>query len=398
MFPLIVFILGLLALFVRHRSRFWSQQPVFHYYDVFMWFKPGIISKELPPKNKYVNLVCIQTMSNLVVNALVPLIHLIQTHYLNQPGNHYLPKEQNVLPYFAGHNHPCFVSLYSQPGELDTGDGRLVPHSTVVGGITSRPLQVHFLDDSKVNRIYVYYVDYLCVHGKWRNKQIAPQLIQTHEYNQSHRNKRISVSLFRREDVQAHRWMVPLVAFETVCYRLSDLEAQVNVNPNKTNDPSKQLIAGTRQNVYYGLDFLKDFDKPLKIYPDLGNIVELVASENLLVRMVIQDSNVQAIYIFRHTCTTLYDQGVISLVLSQKGDQLSQEEFVFFFWKALSREIRKTNKYSLGFVSIETLGDNIGLNKAIRKEADPVLSSPVAYYLYNLAHRPIAAKDCLILH
>ena len=53
-----------------------------------------------------------------------------------------------------------------------------------------------------------------------RNKNIAPQIIQTHEYNQSHSNKKICVSLFKREEELTG--IIPLTCYDTYCYNISD--------------------------------------------------------------------------------------------------------------------------------------------------------------------------------
>ena len=44
-----------------------------------------------------------------------------------------------------------------------------------------------------------YYVDHLCVHPDFRKTGVAPRLIQTHEYAQRHRNKKIAISIFKRD-------------------------------------------------------------------------------------------------------------------------------------------------------------------------------------------------------
>ena len=63
----------------------------------------------------------------------------------------------------------------------------------------------------------VYYVDNLCVHPLYRNKNIAPQMIQTQEWFQRQNNKKIKVSLFKREgDLTG---IVPLTVYNNNSYR-----------------------------------------------------------------------------------------------------------------------------------------------------------------------------------
>ena len=52
-----VIIIMLLFAFIKIKFRFWSIQPVFHFYNLWYWmFPPGIIDQSIPEKNKYTNL------------------------------------------------------------------------------------------------------------------------------------------------------------------------------------------------------------------------------------------------------------------------------------------------------------------------------------------------------
>ena len=52
-FIIIVILLITLAYF-RMKYGFWIYQPVFHCYDIYyMLFPPGIITEDMPKKNKY---------------------------------------------------------------------------------------------------------------------------------------------------------------------------------------------------------------------------------------------------------------------------------------------------------------------------------------------------------
>ena len=66
---MILYILGVIILciilffvYIRLKYKFWALQPVFHFYDLYYWvINVGIIRKELPEKNRYVNLKKITT-------------------------------------------------------------------------------------------------------------------------------------------------------------------------------------------------------------------------------------------------------------------------------------------------------------------------------------------------
>ena len=54
----IIIIYLIITAFIRVKLNFWLTQPVFHIYNLRFWINPpGLINKELPKINKYVNLV-----------------------------------------------------------------------------------------------------------------------------------------------------------------------------------------------------------------------------------------------------------------------------------------------------------------------------------------------------
>ena len=89
---MILYILGTITLcimlcfmYIRIKYRFWALQPVFHYYDLYYWIvNVGIIRKELPEKNRYVNLKNITTseIEKVDNDMLKRIVILIRLNYL----------------------------------------------------------------------------------------------------------------------------------------------------------------------------------------------------------------------------------------------------------------------------------------------------------------------------
>ena len=189
--------------YIRIKYKFWALQPVFHFYDLYYWFvNVGIIRKELPEKNRYVNLKKIKTKQFEEIDELTKkeIVSLIRLNYYRNNENKYDPKIENIVPYFLGHNTKSFWTYFLEPELLiDNKTGKTIEENKLIGVITGRPLHVKINSNRNDSEFDVYYVDYLCVNKNWRKKNIAPQLIQTHEYNQSYNNQKICVSLFKRE-------------------------------------------------------------------------------------------------------------------------------------------------------------------------------------------------------
>ena len=203
----LVLIMMILMIYVKVKHRFWSIQPVFHIYSIRNWFFPkGIIHQDLPVPNKFCDFFYTKTIkikeieeiedseakkykSNILFFSPALEKHFItfvERNYLQTKNVKYSPTKENIIPYFKNHNHPSYLTYYTN---------QINDINSISGYITSRPLEV-FLDGYN---LLVYYVDYLCVDKNQRKKGVAPKLIQSHLYKQRHDNKSIDIVLFKRE-------------------------------------------------------------------------------------------------------------------------------------------------------------------------------------------------------
>ena len=85
---------------------FWSIQPVYHFYDLKYLWKSGVINKELPEKNKYINFnnVEVKNIKNITPYELKKCVYFIQDNYLNTKEVIYKPSIENISSYFKNHN------------------------------------------------------------------------------------------------------------------------------------------------------------------------------------------------------------------------------------------------------------------------------------------------------
>ncbi len=391
----IILCIILFFIFVRLKYKFWALQPVFHFYDVYYWFiNVGVIRKELPEKNKYVSLKKIKTLDYEKIDELTKtqILILIRLNYFRNNENKYDPKKENICPYFFGHNSRTFWSYFVEPELLiDNKTGRTIEENKIIGVITSRPLHVKINCIRKDSDFDVYYVDYLCVNKNWRKKNIAQQLIQTHEYNQSHNNKKISVSLFKREEELTG--IIPLTFYKTYCFDMKKW-----VSPGELNSKIK-LLTGDKQNMYYLYNFINEEKNKwdIIIYPELSNIIELVSSNNLFIKMLVIDVNIEAIYIFRKTCTYIEkNKEILSCIASIYNKKLlTIDEFIKGF-KVSLWSIIKNNDFK--YLTIEDISDNKYIINNICVKTHPMLISPMAYFFYNFAYSSFKSEKCLIIN
>lgn len=383
----------LFFMYIRLKYKFWAIQPVFHFYDLHYWFvNKGVICKELPEKNMYVNLKKIKTKEFEYIDELTKkeIITLIRLNYFTQNENKYEPKQENIIPYFSGHNSNTYWSYFLEPEILiDNKTGKTIEENKLIGIITARPLHVQINNKPKFD---VYYVDYLCVNKNYRKKNIAPQLIQTHEYNQSHNNKNISVSLFKREEELTG--IIPLTVYKTYCFNM------INWDQPKQLDAKFTILTGDKQNIYYLYNFIMEMKKKwdIIIYPEISNIIELVTTNNIFIKMLVINGDIEGAYIFRKTCTYIEkNKEIISCIASIKGS-IQTNQFIDGF--KMSLWSLKNNKYCelMRYLTLEDVSDNKYIINNICLKTHPIVISPMAYFFYNFAYNPFKSEKCLIIN
>lgn len=389
---IIVFIMG----YIRVKFGFWALQPVFHVYNLtYLIWPPGIINHDLPEKNKYTNFKNIETIvyseiSDLKINKFV---NFVKTHYLQNKDNIYSPKKKNILPYFNGHNTKSFFSFYTEDTLFqDLKKGTMVEDKKLIGIITGRPIHIS-INNSKNDKINAkfdaYYIDYLCVDKNYRKQGIAPQIIQTHYYNQSHINKNISVSLFKREDELTG--IVPLCVYSTYGFHVKKWTKPLDLHSMYT------LLEITEQNFHFLLDFIKinssNFD--IVINSDISNIIELIKTKNIFIYVILINDEIISAYFYRKSCTFI-EKGLEVLSCFASINNCESEEifihgFKISFWKT-------AEKNNFGFAAIESISHNNVIIKNLILKTAPLIISPTAYFFYNFAYNTFKPEKVLIIN
>jgi hypothetical protein len=408
----IFLLIVLFFIFIRIKYRFWAVQPVYHVYDVYYWFfNIGIIRHELPEKNRYTNFKDIETITSekvlgddsIMKAKLTSFIDLIQLNYLKNDDNTFLPEKENIIPYFEGHNSPSFFSFFWEPDVLiDIKTNTTIDTKMLVGAITSRPLTVtiYKTNNPEPVKFDTFYVDYLCVKKGFRKKNIAPQLIQTHEYNQCHINKNICVSLFKREGELTG--IIPLTVYQTYVFDMKNW-----VKPPEQLHSKTTLLVGDSQNMYYLYNFINELTNSKKqgtnckwditIIPEMTNLISLVKSKNIYIYMLLTDMEIEAVYIFKKTCTNIEKgKGLLSLIASINSINLSLTKFIQGFKNVLWEILLNNPNYH--YLAIEDVSDNKYIIDNIKVKTHPTFESPTAYFFYNYARSPFDSNRALIIN
>lgn len=374
--------------YIRFTYGFWAWQPVFHVYDVGYMFQPkGVIQSSLPEANKYTNVTNITTCSIKEWSNYQEkrFVQLIRRHYLRQGDNVFSPTSNEILPYFVGHTMDSFVSFYHQPERLvDVKTGNILSTQTIVGTITSRPSHVWIRNSMEFP---AYYVDYLCVDTMHRKKGIAPQLIQTHHYQQRRLNPTVLVSIFKREEELTG--IVPACVYFTYGFPVTTWTKPPDLSAEYT------CLTINAQNFRVFYDFLREKKNAFDLWVQVSetNILELLRTSNLYVDVILCDHQVLACYIYRKSCVEV-ERGleVLSCVASicNCEEAMFVHGFKISFWKTASL-------HHFGYCAIENIADNHRIVENIQQQTAPSIVSPTAYYFYNFAYPTFSPQHVFVL-
>ena len=391
-YPIIIIIsIYIVAIiYTKVKYPFWSFQPVFHYYNLLYWLRPpGVINYELPQLNKFCNFTNIKTYTYNEVKDFdkQAIVNCLQNYFLRTSCTNYLPSMNSFDSCFLNHKYDSYISLYYEPKTLfNYSDGSIINNKEIIGTITSRPLYVSLYN---IN-FCAYYIDYLCVNPLYRKKNIAPQLIQTHEFNQRRLNKDIIISLFKREgDLNG---IVPLTYYKTYAFK--------KISISKMTEPTCSVILITPQTLFKVIDFIKLTSNKfsLKITPNMPNLIELIKNKVVFIYALKSYDNIIACYIFKNTFTTYNRKKSVELIASINNCHYDE-----IFYRGFTNAYYNVHKLlKCKMILIEDISHNTVLFKYLLKYSENskyiIGESKTAFYLYNYAIHSIESNKSLIIY
>ena len=383
------FLIILFKLYIKFKFKFWAYQPVFHYYNLFYWINPiGIINRDLPRPNKYCNFFNIVTnhFEERKEHEIKEIVSFLQNHYYREKDVHYYPSLLSFSSYFIGNNSKTFISTYYQSKSLlNNKDLTVSEHREIIGTMTTHPINITIQNTKTIS---AYYVDNLCVHKQFRKKSIAPQIIQSHEYIQRHKNKKISISLFKREGVLTG--IVPLTLYKTMQFLIQPIIQY------ELPHSSMQLIEISKLNISILIDFISLHKNKFNcfILPDFTNLLNLINTNTIKIFGIIKQHNLIACYIFRDSHMHYKEQKAIEIFASMSNcsnDRIFINGFTIALHK-YSKELKAK------LVTIENIShNNIIINYILSLNSLCRIISPTAYFFYNYVLRPLKPEDVFVI-
>ena len=203
-------------------------------------------------------------------------------------------------------------------------------------------------------------------------------------------NQKMCVSLFKREGELTG--IVPITSYITFLFDMKNW-----IKPPKEMHSKTTLLVGDSQNMYYLYNFINENIKwDITIVPELSNLISLVSSKNLYIYMMMTDMEMEAIYVFRKTCTNIEKgKSMLSLIGTINSKPNPTNKFIQGFKNALW-EILLTNP-EFHYLAIEDNSDNNCIIENIKIKTHPTCESPTAYFFYNYARSPVSPYRAFII-
>lgn len=362
---LIIFYL-IFYIYQKLKYRFWSTQPVYHYYDLYYKLYDNVLiceegfsnsSKMKQKMNKYIdNYNCIikpliykskeqvknyekifekkdniQDENELIdyfSNKNIQKLHyIVCKNYLKDKYNNYEPLESSLYSYFKNHIKQTYIGFYQIKTplfQINDREKKVIPYTESISVITSRPLIYHIKNINK-NREQVFYenieclhyVDYLTTQKKYRKKKITPKLICTFANQVEKMEKKPSIFLFKREDSKCG--IIPFVSFNSVIFDLNDILKKIDlyiqriiVLNEERNIILKKYFNNINQikseNISNIIDFIHLNCPKHYIHSDYLNIKELLQQKIIYIYCLNETPNIHSdikgLILFRNNETT----------------------------------------------------------------------------------------------
>lgn len=392
----IIILFVVFTLYVKVKYKFWSSQPVYHFYDVkYYFFPPGIIYPQLPQKGKFFNeLIKHDIFSETHSLEKNEFCRFVKDNYLKSYDVKYIPSENNILPYFEGHNNKCYISTFKEKKTLTTQtNDKLYAIDTLTSCMTTRPLYCEiYKTNGSLPPFECNYVDYLCVDSRKRKKGVAADTIFTHAYYTRRKNKSVIVSLFKREDTLTG--IVPLCVFDIYVFNTTRWRRTENIPPT-----TGKVIKCPPTSLYMLSDFIQDNKSDFEFFgtSSLGNIQELMKTQNVFIYMFIDTNNdIQAAYFFRNACTVYNNRANSTCLFASIKGRVKPELFMQCFKISLMNLL--ANRGDFDYLSIENVSNNNIIVDNLKQKSKEMIKSKGAYFFYNFAYFTFHPNKVIIIN
>lgn len=395
--------------YIKLMYPFWNNQPVYHSYDFIRQFyrEPFVINQYQPGKTKYFDPIRVKTYNFRETDMAVKkqVTNAIQCFYLNTDKILHTIHQDDIQAILSGQSQPSFVSLYCENHyiqEFDASGSRITKNNLSLGTITSRHLHFWYVNKWKQKHHFVempmYMLDYLCVNRNKEQVNIYRKLLQTHEYNQRCINPSVSCSLIKKE-IELFSGIVPFVQYKTYTFKLRNSRVQSLPKGYFIVELNKENMDKYVDFFYNNPDYCSKTELyDIMVFPDVGNITEMVERKLMKVFCLQGNNQVYGFYFFKDA-KMYYEEieGNTLHFVASVMNCLSPPVFYNGFTRCIQLILKKDESYQM--LLFENLGHNTILLPLWTNNYSPIFDNKTAYYLYNMVFpgSPLTNKRVFIL-
>ena len=371
-----IFILTVFLLFISTRlfNRFWSRQPVFHFYNIWYWlFPPGLLHIKLPKENKFYNddIIC-DTSNKISTEKKALLVTFINNHYNRDKLIKYNFEKPFILEQLKYQKKYSHISL-----QYD------ITKKKIIGCLTSR-LLCGVINKQK---IFISFMDFLCIREKYNKSNTGYNQIYTH-YVKSRRLNAPPIFLFKR--TKKLKSLVPLTIYNSFSFNSDKLN---KVNVYLPNNISAHTIKS------YNFQILQDYSKIIQekfkcfIIPNFTTIKNLINKKILFIFIIKDGLKPVGIIVYKKTCISFNNKTVINCIASYCNEKYEE---------ILSESITNTvvllkKQLKFDIINFENKSFNNVLIKKLLNKYTPKGKLLFCYYFYNFISRPFKSKNVFII-
>jgi hypothetical protein len=399
-----------LLLSAKIYSPFWFHQPVFHIYEIYpkLFYRgePYIKNKRIATNGIFCDTLHIVTTP---ISEATDLLWektriLLQGHHLDPDAvlNHntisVLKKQLYGESYLTCYYENKIVQTREPLSFIDVLD-----KDNLFGVLASRPLIVSFARFPDRNTKLHEFL-YICVHDKYKPKNLSRNLIQTHVLqHQTINGLPVTGGYVFQKHTDLCKAVVPLVRYNTYTFVLRDTPI-----PKLPLHYSIRVFNSTQVNLWRGIYAKILLKYEISLLPEFHFTLEWLKNERYFIyATVYKEENIEhihGVYIFENTGISwenefLEKPHMVRLAASVNFGDPSKSAFLFFrgFLNCLNTFL--LDKKEFGILEIPCISDNHLILERWREKYELRNSTPSAYYLYNLIYprSPIAPSQFFIL-
>jgi len=282
---------------------------------------------------------------------------------------------------------------------------KILDTEVVYGMITSRPVDVFFLNFADQN-MTIHYFDFICVHEKYRAKSVSRNLIQTHVYNHMLQDPSFTgVYLFKKE-IELCKGIVPLLQTTAYTFILTPTPlARLPVNYS-----IKCLNHKTSIDVWRVLYEQIAAQFEVCVLPSFQHTIEWLTNERYIIYISVckdkTQENIHGLYIFEDTYVS-YEQdmkypNMLRLAASMIfGEIHPHDPNNLYFFRGFLHSLHaiQQDRKKFGILEIPNISDNDCILERWQEKYELRNETLVGYYLYNMVfpNMPIRTNRFLCL-